>query len=139
MANVVLIVDDDPNSMKLTYDLLNVCGYTTLAAVNGLQAVEMAKSHIPDLILMDIQLPLMDGLSATRLIKADIATRDIPIIAATAYAMKGDEEKVIEAGCSGYITKPIDIQVLLSTVDKYLANKNTESFSKGGKSDKQKG
>ncbi|HEX7475701.1 MAG TPA: response regulator [Dehalococcoidales bacterium] len=139
MANVVLIVDDDPNSMKLTYDLLNVCGYTTLAAVNGLQAVEMAKSHIPDLILMDIQLPLMDGLSATRLIKADIATRDIPIIAATAYAMKGDEEKVIEAGCSGYITKPIDIQVLSSTVDKYLANKNTESFSKGGKSDKQKG
>ena len=139
MANVVLIVDDDPNSMKLTYDLLNVCGYTTLAAVNGLQAVEMAKSHIPDLILMDIQLPLMDGLSATRLIKADIATRDIPIIAATAYAMKGDEEKVIEAGCSGYITKPIDIQVLLSTVDRYLSNKNTESFNKGGKSDKQKG
>ena len=72
MANVVLIVDDDPRSMKLTYDLLNVFGYTTLAATNGLQAVEMAKNHKPDLILMDIQLPVMDGLSATRLIKADI-------------------------------------------------------------------
>ena len=72
MANVVLIVDDDPRSMKLTYDLLNVFGYTTLTATNGLQAVEMAKNHKPDLILMDIQLPVMDGLSATRLIKADI-------------------------------------------------------------------
>ena len=123
MANVVLIVDDDPRSMKLSYDLLKVCGYTTLTASDGQQAVEMAKTHKPDLILMDIQLPVMDGLTATNLIKADVHTRDIPIIAATAYAMKSDEKKVFEAGCNGYITKPIDIQVLLMTVEKHLSCK----------------
>jgi len=125
MANVVLIVDDDPRSMKLTYDLLNVFGYQTLAATNGSQAVAMAKNYKPDLILMDIQMPVMDGLSAARLIKADITTGDIPIVATTAYAMKDDEEKVMEAGCNGYITKPIDIQVLLRTVEKFLSYKNT--------------
>ena len=93
MANVVLIVDDDPKSMKLSYDLLGVFGYVTLTASNGLQAVEMAKKHRPDLILMDIQLPIMDGLAATRLIKTIDLPRDIPVVAATAYAMKDDEEK----------------------------------------------
>jgi len=128
MSNVVLIVDDDPRSMKLTYDLLNVFGFTTLAATNGIQAVEMAKNYKPDLILMDIQLPVMDGLSATRLIKADKTTRDIPIVAATAYAMKEDEEKVIQAGCDGCVTKPIDIQVLLKTVEKYLSFRNIDQI-----------
>ena len=123
MSKVVMVVDDDPRSMKLTYDLLGVFGYTTLAATNGQQAVEMAKIHKPDLILMDIQLPVLDGLSATRLIKADAATTDIPVIATTAYAMKGDREKVIEAGCQGYITKPVDIQLLLKTVEMYLEEK----------------
>jgi two-component system cell cycle response regulator DivK len=123
MANVVLIVDDDPRSMKLSYDLLKVCGYTTLTATDGQQAVEMAKLHKPDLILMDIQLPVMDGLAATHLIKADVNTKDIPIIAATAYAMKDDEKKVFDSGCNGYITKPIDIQVLLATVEKHLSCK----------------
>jgi len=123
MSKVVLVVDDDPRSMKLTYDLLGVFGYTTLAATNGQQAVEMAKIHKPDLILMDIQLPVMDGLSATRLIKRDTDIAHIPIIATTAYAMKGDQEKTIEAGCQGYITKPIDIQLLLRTVEKYLEEK----------------
>ena len=139
MANVVLIVDDDPRSMKLSYDLLNVFGYTTLAATNGLQAVEMAKNHNPDLILMDVQLPVMDGLSATRLIKADAATSHIPVIAATAYAMKGDEEKAIEAGCDGYITKPIDIQILLRTVEKYLPieNRSQAVLNGSGKSEEQ--
>jgi two-component system, cell cycle response regulator DivK len=138
MAKVVLIVDDDPRSMKLSYDLLNVFGYTTLAAFNGQQAVEMAKNHRPDLILMDIQLPVMDGLSATRLIKADPTTKDIPIVAATAYAMKGDEDKVIAAGCNGYVTKPIDIQVLLKTVEKYLADQNTDQIvlNRRGKNEK---
>jgi CheY-like chemotaxis protein len=116
-----LIVDDDPRSMKLTFDLLTVFGYQTLTASNGEQAVEMAQTHKPDLILMDIQLPVMDGLSATRLIKSDPSTGGIPILAATAYAMQGDEAKAIAAGCDGYITKPIDIRVLLKTVEKYLA------------------
>lgn len=138
MAYVILIVDDDPGSMKLTYDLLGVFGYTTLAAINGQQAVEMAKNHKPDLILMDIQLPVMDGLSATRLIKADSTTRHIPIVAATAYAMKDDEQKVIEAGCDGYITKPIDIQVLLKTVEKYLSNKNIDQIVLNRSGDNEK-
>jgi two-component system cell cycle response regulator DivK len=121
MKNMILIVDDDPRSMKLTFDLLTVFGYQTLTASNGEQAVEMAQTHKPDLILMDIQLPVMDGLSATRLIKSDSSTNGIPILAATAYAMAGDEAKAIAAGCDGYITKPIDIRVLLKTVEKYLA------------------
>jgi CheY-like chemotaxis protein len=88
----------------------------------------MAKKHKPDLILMDIQLPVMDGVSATRLIKADAATRNIPVIAATAYAMKEDETKVIEAGFDGYMTKPIDIQVLLKTVGKFLRDENPKQI-----------
>jgi CheY-like chemotaxis protein len=123
LKNAILIVDDDPRSMKLTYDLLKIFGYQTLSATDGLQAVEMAKNHKPDLILMDIQLPGMDGLSATRMIKSDVITRNIPVVAATAYAMQGDEEKAIQAGCDGYITKPIDIRVLLKTVEKYLSAK----------------
>jgi two-component system cell cycle response regulator DivK len=98
----------------------------------------MAKKHKPDLILMDIQLPVMDGLSATRLIKADSTTRHIPIVAATAYAMKDDEQKVIEAGCDGYITKPIDIQVLLKTVEKYLSNKNIDQIVLNRSGDNEK-
>ena len=125
MTNVVLIVDDDPRSMKLSYDLLGVLGYTTLAASDGAQAVKMAKDYKPDVILMDIQLPVMDGLAATRQIKGDITTRNIPIIAATAYAMKDDEAKIAKAGCDGYITKPIDIQILLKTIEKHLEDKHS--------------
>jgi two-component system, cell cycle response regulator DivK len=128
MRKVVLIAEDDPKSMKLTYDLLNVFGYTTLTAANGLQAVEMAKFHKPDLILMDVQMPVMDGLTATRLIKADSNLKDIPIIATTAYAMRDDENKTKEAGCDGYITKPIDIQYLLRTIEKYLSQTNTDQI-----------
>jgi two-component system cell cycle response regulator DivK len=128
MANVVLIVDDDSRSMKLTFDLLNLFGYTTLSATNGWQAVKMARDHKPDLILMDIQMPVMDGLSATRLIRADENIRNIPIIAATAFAMREDEQKAIEVGCDEYITKPIDIQYLLRTIEKYLTNKNTDQI-----------
>jgi two-component system, cell cycle response regulator DivK len=128
MANVVLIVDDDSRSMKLTFDLLNLFGYTTLSATNGWQAVKMAQDHKPDLILMDIQMPVMDGLSATRLIKADENIRNIPIIAATAFAMREDEQKAKEAGCDEYITKPIDIQYLLRTIEKYLTNINTDQI-----------
>ena len=121
MAFVVLIVDDDPRSMKLTYDLLNVFGYTTLQATNGQQAVELAISKIPDLILMDIQLPVMNGFEATKAIKSELTCRNIPIIAATAYAMKGDEDKAYQAGCDGYLTKPIDIKELLNLVENYCS------------------
>jgi two-component system cell cycle response regulator DivK len=122
MDKVVLIVDDDPRSMKLTFDLLGVFGYTSIRAFDGVRAVQLAKSQKPDLILMDIQLPLMDGIEAAKLIKSDVSTRQIPIIATTAYAMKGDEEKIKGAGCDGYITKPINIHELLKTVEQYLSS-----------------
>ncbi len=121
MAKVILIVEDDPKSLILTRDLLQVSGFTTIEATNGEQGVELARVKKPDLILMDIQMPDMDGLEATRILKADATTKNIPIVALTAYAMKGDKERVLEAGCDGYITKPIDIQELLKRVAEYLS------------------
>jgi two-component system cell cycle response regulator DivK len=128
MEIVVLVVEDEPLNRKLMRDILTHRGYIVLEAGNGREGVDLAIEIIPDLIFMDIQLPVMDGLSATRLIKADINTRDIPVIAATAYAMKGDQEKVFEAGCSGYVTKPVDIKILLKTVEKYLADPKKENI-----------
>lgn len=120
MRNVILIVDDDPQNLKLIRDLLQIKGYHTLEAVNGQQGVELAKSKEPDLILMDVQMPVMSGLEATKILKADDNTKTIPIISVTAYAMKGDEEKIREAGFDGYIAKPVDIKEFLTTIAKYL-------------------
>ena len=121
MRKVILIVEDDPKSLTLTRDLLQISGYTTIEATNGEQGVELAKAKKPDLILMDIMMPKMDGLEATRILKADITTKNIPIVALTSYAMKGDKERMLEAGCDGYIAKPVDIQKLLKTVGEYLS------------------
>ncbi len=120
MRNVILIVDDDTQNRKLFRDLLQIKGYHTLEAVNGQQGVELAKSKEPDLILMDVQMPVMSGLEATKILKADDDTKNIPILSVTAYAMKGDEEKIREAGFDGYITKPVDIKEFLTTIAKYL-------------------
>ena len=121
MAKVILIVEDDPKSLMLARDLLQVSGYKTIEATDGEQGVELAKSKKPDLILMDIQMPKMDGLEATRILKADATTRNIPILALTASAMKEEKEKTFQAGCDGYITKPFDIKEFLKTVPKYLS------------------
>ena len=121
MAKVVLIVEDETKNMKLFRDLLQRFGYATIEATNGEQGVELAKAKKPDLILMDIMMPKMDGLEATRILKADITTKNIPIVALTSYAMKGDKERMLEAGCDGYIAKPVDIQELLKTVGEYLS------------------
>jgi two-component system cell cycle response regulator DivK len=120
MGQQILIVEDEPRNMKLLRDLLQKFGYQILEAPDGEVGVKMAAEKIPDLILMDIMMPKMDGLEATRIIKADEKTRHIPIIALTSYAMKGDREKTIEAGCDEYIAKPIDIQDLLKTVKSFL-------------------
>ena len=120
MQKVILIVEDDPMSLELFRDLLEVSGYTTLEATDGRQGVELAKEKKPDLILMDIQLPVMDGLEATKILKVDPVTKNIPIIALTAYAMEDDEERVIQAGADGYLTKPIRIQGFLEKVGEYL-------------------
>ena len=120
MAKTILIVEDEPRNLKLLRDLLQRFGYEILEASDGEQGVKLAGEKIPDMILMDIMMPKMDGLEATRIIKADEKTKHIPIIALTSYAMKGDREKTIEAGCDGYIAKPIDIKEVLKAIEHYL-------------------
>ena len=120
MGKTILIVEDEPKNMKLLRDLLQRFGYEILEAPDGEQGVKITGEKIPDLILMDIMMPKMDGLEATRIIKADNKTKHIPVIALTSYAMKGDREKTLEAGCDGYIAKPIDIQEVLKTIEHFL-------------------
>jgi two-component system cell cycle response regulator DivK len=117
----VLIVEDNELNMKLFNDLLEAHGYTTLQTRDGVEALQMAREHRPDLILMDIQLPEVSGLEVTKWIKEDEELRAIPVIAVTAFAMKGDEEKIREGGCEAYIAKPISVMSFLSTVDQFLS------------------
>ncbi len=116
----VLIVEDNELNMKLFHDLLEAHGYATLQTRNGMDALAIAREHRPDLILMDIQLPEVSGLEVTRWIKDDPELASIPIIAVTAFAMKGDEEKIREGGCEDYIAKPISVTKFLQTVQKFL-------------------
>ncbi len=121
MTKLILIVEDEPRNLTLLRDLLQVSGYKTIEATDGKQGVELAKASKPDLILMDGQMPKMDGLEATRILKADATTSNIPVLALTSYAMKGDKERILEAGCDGYLAKPIDIKELLKIVAEYLS------------------
>ena len=118
-ARKVLIVEDNVLNMKLFNDLLEAHGYTTLQARDGLEALRIARLHRPDLILMDIQLPEVSGLDVTKRLKADKELRGIPVVAVTAFAMQGDEEKIRQAGCDGYMTKPISIAVFMQAVEQY--------------------
>jgi len=117
----VLIVEDNDLNMKLFNDLLVAHGYGTLQTKDGVEALALARQHRPDLILMDIQLPEVSGLQVTRWIKEDCDLRMIPIIAVTAFAMKGDEEKIREGGCEAYIAKPISVASFLRTVEHFLS------------------
>jgi len=116
----LLIVDDEPKNVKLLRDLLQVAGYRTLEAVNGQQGVALAKAELPDAIIMDIQMPVMDGLTATEHLKSCEQTKHIPIMALTSYAMAGDRERMLAAGCDCYMAKPIDIQEFMAHVKKCL-------------------
>lgn len=116
----VLIIEDNPANMKLTRLLMLHAGHTVIGAVDAETGLTMARAHRPDLILMDVQLPGMDGFAATALLKRDAATGDIPIIALTSMAMKDDEEKSRNAGCDGYIAKPLRYQELYAAVDALL-------------------
>ena len=116
----ILVVEDNALNMKLFRDALVATGYRTLEATTGSEAVDMASEHTPDLVLMDIQLPDLDGLSVTRHAKSHAQTRSIPILAVSAYAMRGDADRAREAGCDGYVTKPIDTRELPVIVAKYL-------------------
>jgi len=117
----ILVVEDNPDNMLLTVMLLQSVGHEVLPAVDAEAGLALARAERPDLILMDVQLPGMDGLAATVLLKADDATRAIPVIALTALAMKGDEERILAAGCDGYIAKPMRMHEFLATVAARLA------------------
>jgi len=120
MPKKVLIVEDNELNMKLFHDLLEAQGYETLETREGLAALTLAREHMPDLILMDIQLPEISGLEVTKWLKDDEALAHIPVIAVTAFAMKGDEERIRAGGCAAYIAKPIAVGPFLDTVRKYL-------------------
>ena len=122
MTKTIMIVEDNEMNMKLFHDLLEAHGYQTVETRNGLEAVELARTHRPDLILMDIQLPEVSGLDVAGWIKEDDDLRTIPIIAVTAFAMKGDEERIRRGGCEAYISKPISIGSLVETVKSYLGD-----------------
>jgi len=121
VPKTVLIVEDNELNMKLFNDLLEAHGYYTLQTKDGVEALRMARTHRPDLILMDIQLPEVSGLEVTKWLKEDDDLRTIPIIAVTAFAMKGDEQKIRDGGCEAYIAKPISVASFMSTVERFLS------------------
>lgn len=120
MAKTVLIVEDNELNMKLFHDLLEASGYATLQSRTGQAALELARAHRPDLVLMDIQLPGMSGLDVTRELKKDPALAPIPVIAVTAFAMKGDEDRMRAGGCEAYLSKPISLAKFLDTVRSFI-------------------
>ena len=122
MKQTILIVEDEPANQRLFRDLFESRGYAVISATDGLQAVDMAMRQVPHLILMDIGLPGVSGLDATRMIKANESTGHIPVVALTAFAMKEDEDRASQAGCDGFLSKPVDIKVLLGEVARRLSS-----------------
>jgi two-component system, cell cycle response regulator DivK len=123
--NRILVVEDQEDNRTILRDLLSMAGYELIEAVDGAEGVKLAQQERPDLILMDIQLPILDGYEATRRIKADADLKATPIIAVTSYALSGDEAKARAAGCDGYVTKPFSPRELLATVRQYLPGEET--------------
>lgn len=127
-AKLVLIVEDNDLNMKLFRDLLQAHGYRTLHTRDGKDVLDLARNNKPDLILMDIQLPEVSGLEVTKWLKNDAELRRIPVIAVTAFAMKGDEEKIRAGGCEDYLSKPISVGKFIATVRKYLTSEASSSL-----------
>ena len=122
MAKRVMIVEDNELNMKLFKDLIEASGYETIRTRNGLEALDLARAHKPDLILMDIQLQEVSGLEVTKWLKEDDKLHRIPVIAVTAFAMKGDEERIRQGGCEAYISKPISVSKFVETIKSYLGD-----------------
>ncbi|MGQ9607811.1 MAG: response regulator [bacterium] len=120
MANKILVIEDNDRNRRLVKILLNSKGYDVIEAKTGEEAIKYLQDEKPDLILLDIQLPNMDGLTLAKNIKSKPELKDIPIIAVTAYAMKGDKERVLEAGCDAYVSKPIDTHALPELVESFI-------------------
>lgn len=124
MAKKVLIVEDNELNMKLFKDLLEAHGIDSVQTSNGFEVLDLARKEQPDLILMDIQLPEVSGLEITKWLKDDDELRDIPVIAVTAFAMKGDEQKIRDGGCEDYLSKPISVVSFIETINKHLEKNN---------------
>ena len=120
MPKSVMIVEDNELDMKLFNDLLESRGYNVIQTRSGMEALDLARAHMPDLILMDIQLPEVSGLVVTKWLKDDDQLAHIPVVAVTAFAMKGDEERILQGGCEGYISKPISVSHFLETIAQYI-------------------
>lgn len=120
MPKKILIVEDNELNMKLFNDLLQAHGYETIQTMDGRDVLDIVRAQMPDLIVMDIQLPEISGLEVTKMLKADDKLKSIPVIAVTAFAMKGDEEKIREGGCEGYLAKPISVPSFLETIASFL-------------------
>jgi two-component system, cell cycle response regulator DivK len=120
MPKTILIVEDNELNMKLFQDLLEAHGYRSISCRSGREATELARRHRPDLIVMDIQLPDVSGLEVTKSLKQDQPLRAIPIVAVTAFAMKGDEERIREGGCEAYLSKPISVAKFIETVRQFI-------------------
>lgn len=118
----ILIVEDNDLNMKLFHDLLEAHGYRILQTKDGMESLKLARQHRPDLILMDIQLPEVSGLEVTKWLKEDDELHTIPVIAVTAFAMKGDEERIRQGGCEAYISKPISVPRFIETIKSYLGD-----------------
>src|ERR1700728_2964740 len=122
MAKTVLIVEDNELNMKLFNDLVETRGHRIVQTRSGIEAVDLARKHRPDLILMDIQLPEVSGLEVTKWLKDDEELKAIPVVAVTAFAMKGDEERIREGGCEAYLSKPISVGKFIDTIRRFLDN-----------------
>jgi len=116
----VLVIEDNERNMYLIAFILEKMGHRVLRAVTGEEGVERAEREVPDLVLMDVQLPGIDGLEATRQIRASAAARDVPVVAVTSYAMTGDRERLLAAGCNGYLEKPIDPDTIMAEITRFL-------------------
>lgn len=138
MKKKVLIVEDNELNMKLFHDLLEAHGIDTLQTRDGKEAFQLAKDNLPDLIIMDIQLPEVSGLEITKVMKEDSDLKSIPVIAVTAFAMKGDEQKIREGGCEDYISKPISVTKFLEIVKKYLNVDKAEATAPANETEEDK-
>ena len=127
MAVEILIIEDNPLNMELARDLLEAKGYIVREAATALEGIDQIRTRKPDMVLMDIQLPGMDGLTATRILRQEMALTDLIVVALTAHAMKGDEAKVLESGCNGYISKPIDTRLFPAQIAEFLQKAVTSS------------
>jgi len=138
MSKIVMIVEDNELNMKLFHDLLEAYGYRTIGTRNGFEVLDLARKRHPDLILIDIQLPEISGLEVTKWLKEDPELQAIPVVAVTAFAMKGDEERIREGGCEAYLSKPISVPKFIETIRRFLGVQSMPAVSRSCRTEKRR-